>query len=68
MKTIHFKDEDGRYIYFASDIASVLYLKNNPKELTIEFRDSTSFTHFHFKSPFKTKWVYRKITRQLHKK
>lgn len=73
MKTIHFKDMSGRYIYFAMDILCVLYKKDSPYEIAIEYRggDKTSVkssvNYFYFKSPFRAKWAYRKIARQLHK-
>ena len=67
MKTIHFKDKEGRYIYFAMDILCVLYKKDSPYEITIEYRDRNSVNYFYFKSPFRAKWAYRKIARQLHK-
>ena len=67
MKTIHFKDKDGRYIYFAMDILSVLYKKDSPYEIAIEYRDRNSVNYFYFKSPFRAKWTYRKIARQLSK-
>lgn len=67
MNTIHFKDKEGRYVYFARDILSVLYKKDSPYELVIEYRDKAGVNYFYFKSPFKAKWAYRKIARQLHK-
>lgn len=69
MKTIHFKDRYGRYIYFAMDILCVLYKKESPYELIIEYRggDKSSVNYFYFKSPSRAKWEYRKIARQLHK-
>lgn len=68
MKTIHFKDIYGRYIYFAMDILSIQYCKESPNELVIEYRDKASVNYFYFKSPFRAKWAYHKIARQLHKK
>lgn len=67
MKTIHFKDKDGKYIYFARDILSVLYKKDSPYEIAIEYRDRNSVNYFSFKSPFRAKWAYHKIARQLSK-
>lgn len=69
MKTIHFKDKEGRYIYFAMDILCVLYKKDSPYEIAIEYRsgNKSSVNYFYFKSPFRAKWAYRKIARQLHK-
>lgn len=69
MKTIHFKDKNGRYIYFAMDLLCVRYNKDIPNELIIEYRDDkeVSVNYFYFKSPFRAKWAYRKIARQLHK-
>lgn len=73
MKTIHFKDRYGRYIYFAMDILCVLYKKESPYELIIEYRGGdrtnvkSSVNYFYFKSPFRAKWAYHKIARQLHK-
>lgn len=67
MNTIHFKDMNGRYVYFARDILCVLYHKHTPNELVIEYRDKAGVNYFNFKSPFQAKWAYRKIARQLHK-